>query len=302
MHLRFASRRGKSGISMRSIPGFRWSVLVFLAVPLLAPAAPASDGARLYQGMAAQVLPAGGYQSRVALDDSIVKLAQAGVIDRKKIEALYARSGGAPQELKIILDETSRQPILITAKNARLFVNLLWALGLANRMAANSASPLNGPSRFSYASTGGWTLGREANGGAYFNKFPIVELTPPQEALVTKVARNSFRPCCNNSTFFQDCNHGSALLGLLALGVSHGLNEEELFREALAFNAFWFPEHYTHIALYFKVVKGVDWRDVDAKTALSEAFSSATGMQANVAKELQNRGLMPGQKGTDCSA
>ncbi len=286
---------------MRPISGFRWRVLAFLAVPLFVPAAPAAEGARPYQDIAAQVLPAGGYQSRVALGDSIVKLAQAGVIDRKKLEALYAQGGGDPEELKEILDKTSRQPILLTAKNARLYVNLLWPLGLANRMAANSASPLNGPSRFRYASTGGWTLGREANGGIYFNAFPIVELSPQQEALVTRVAENSFRPCCNNSTFYQDCNHGSALLGLLALGASQGLNEEELFREALAFNAFWFPEHYTHIALYFKVARSIDWRNVDAKTVLSATHSSASGMQANVSKELQSRGLLPGQKGTDCS-
>ena len=286
---------------MMSIAGFRWSVLAFLAVPLLAPAAPAAEVARQYQEVAAQVIPAGGYQSKVALGDSIVKLTQAGVIDRKKMEALYAEGCGTPEELKIILDKTSRQPILLTAKNARLYVNLLWPLGLANRMAANSTSPLNGPSRFNYASTGGWTLGREANGGAYFNAFPIVELTAQQEALVTRVAQNSFRPCCNNSTFHQDCNHGSALLGLLALGAFQGLNEEELLREALAFNAFWYPEHYTHIALYFKVAKNIDWRKVDARTVLGANFSSASGMQANVAKELQARGLLPGQNGTDCS-
>jgi len=286
---------------VRLIAGFRWSVLAFLAVPLLAPAAPAAEVARLYQDITAQVIPAGGYQSRVALGDSIVKLTQAGVIDRKKIEALYAEGGGAPEELKIILDKTSRQAILLTAKNARLYVNLLWPLGLANRMAANSTSPLNGPSRFNYASTGGWTLGREANGGAYFNAFPIVELTAQQEALVTRVAQNSFRPCCNNSTFHQDCNHGSALLGLLALGASQGLNEAALLREALAFNAFWYPEHYTHIALYFKVVKGVEWRDIEPREVMSAKYSSASGMQANVARELQARGLLPGQSGSDCS-
>lgn len=286
---------------MRSMTGSRWLALALLAVPLLAPAAPAADGARLYRDMAAQVLPAAGYQSRVALGDSMVKLTQAGVIDRVKLEALYAGGGGAPEELKIVLDQASRRPIRLTAKNARLYVNLLWPLGLANRMASNSASPLNGPSRFRYASTGGWTLGREANGGAYFNAFPIVELTAQQEALVTRIAQHSFRPCCNNSTFHQDCNHGSALLGLLALGASQGLGEEALLREALAFNAFWYPEHYTHIALYFKVVKDIDWRNVDAATVLGAKYSSASGMQANVARELQARGLVPGQNGTDCS-
>lgn len=299
--MQHASANSSGNTCVSSISGFSWSVLAFLAVPLLANAGPASEAARLYQGAAAQVLPAGGYQSKIALGDSIVKLTQAGVIDRNKLEALYAEGGGAPEELRIVLDQPSRRPIRLTAKNARLYVNLLWPMGLANRMAANSASPLNGPSRYRYASTGGWTLGRETNGGAYFNAFPIVELTAQQEALVTRVAQSSFRPCCNNSTFHQDCNHGSALLGLLALGAAQGLNEEELYREALAFNAFWYPEHYTHIALYFKAVKDIDWRNLDARTVLGVKFSSASGMQANVAKELQARGLLPVQNGTDCS-
>ena len=286
---------------MRPITGSRWSVLALSAFPVLALAAPASEMARPYQDVAAQILPADGYRSKVVLGESIVKLTQAGVIDRKKLEALYAQGGGAPQELKIILDQPSRRPILLTSKNARLYVNLLWPLGLANRMAANSASPLNGPSRFRYASTGGWTLGREANGGTYFNAFPILALTPQQEALVVGVAQHSFRPCCNNSTFFQDCNHGSALLGLLALGASQGLSEEELYREALAFNAFWFPEHFVHTGLYFKIVRGTDWRNVNARTVLASHYSSASGMQENVARELQTRGLLPGQGGTDCS-
>ncbi|MBI4292019.1 MAG: hypothetical protein HY661_11115 [Betaproteobacteria bacterium] len=118
---------------------------------------------------------------------------------------------------------------------------------------------------------------------------------------MTRIAQHSFRPCCNNSTFFQDCNHGSALLGLLALGASQGLNEEELFREALAFNAFWFPQHYSHIAIYFKVVRGVGWRDIDPRTVMAANFSSASGMQANVAMELQDRGLLPRQSEPGCN-
>src|SRR3546814_19376416 len=91
---------------------------------------------------------------------------------------------------------------------------------------------MNGDSLYNFASTGGWTLGKEQNGGAYFNKFRIVELTPEQVALVTQVAKSTYRPCCNNSTFFQDCNHGSALLGLLHLGASQGLTENELYQAA----------------------------------------------------------------------
>ena len=273
-----------------------WALLAGFAI-----AAPAVDAARLHEDAMAQVVPVRGYQSKVALGDSMVKLAREGVIDAKKLEAVYASRGGLPEELKGILTMSSRAPMLLTAKSAPLYVNILWALGLANHMETNNASPLNGTSRFRYASTGGWTLGREANGGAYFNKFPIVALTPQQEALVTRVAQHSFRPCCDNSTFFQDCNHGSALLGLLALGASQGLNEGELFREALAFNSFWFPQQYAQIAIYFKVVKGVEWRDVDPRIVLSADFSSASGWQKNVAQELQARGLLPQQGGSECS-
>ena len=285
---------------MRLTSAYVLGVWAFLAGPLAAIAAPAADAARLHDHAMAQVVPVRGYQSRVVLGDSIVKLAREGVIDAKKLEALYAQRGGLPEELKGILTMSSRAPMLLTAKNATLYVNILWALGLANHMETNSTSPLNGPTRFNYASTGGWTLGREANGGAYFNKFPIVALTPQQEALVTRVAQHSFRPCCDNSTFFQDCNHGSALLGLLALGASQGLNEEELFREALAFNSFWFPHQYAHIALYFKAVKSAEWRDIDPRMVTSANFSSASGWKMNVARELQTRGLLPQQGGSDC--
>ena len=274
-------------------------VWVFLTGPAMA--APAADAAHLHEDAMAQVVPVRGYQSRVVLGDSIVRLAKEGVIDAKKLEAVYASRGGLPEELRGILTMSSVAPMLLTAKSAVLYVNILWALGLANHMETNNASPLNGPSRFGFASTGGWTLGSEANGGAYFNKFPIVALTPQQEALVTRVAQHSFRPCCDNSTFFQDCNHGSALLGLLALGAAQGLNEGELFGEALAFNSFWFPQQYAHTALYFRAVKGVEWRDVDPRMVMGANFSSVSGWQKNVAQELQTRGLLPQQGGSSCS-
>ena len=238
----------------------------------------------------------------MVLGDSIVKLVQAGVLDPQKFEAIYARRGGIPKELKDVLAKPSHKPILLTRTNALVYVNLLWSLGLANRMAANDASPLNGSSRYNFASTGGWKLGKAANGGEYFNRFAIVALSPRQEALVARVARNTYRPCCDNSTFFQDCNHGSALLGLLALGAAQGLSEDELYREALAFNAYWFPDNYLQTALYFKAVKNLEWGQVDARVLLSADFSSASGWRRNVTRELATRGLVPPQNGPSCSA
>ena len=192
----------------------------------------------------------------------------------------------------------SHLPIRLTRENAALYVNILWPLGLANHMNANARSPLNGPSLATFASTGGWNLGKAANGGEYFNPLPIVELTPEQEALVTKVARNTYRPCCDNSTFFQDCNHGSALLGLLELGAAQGLSEDELFREAVAFNSFWFPDTYVRTALYFKAVEGKDWVDVAPRIVMSTSYSALRPWQTNVQTALARiPNLIPEEQG-----
>ena len=255
----------------------------------------------LHSAAMTAAVPPEGHQSSISFGDSVVALVRHGVIDPRKVEALYARSGAsAPEELRSLFAKPSYHPIRLTQENARMVVNLLWALGLANRLEANARSPLNGPSLARFASTGGWTLGKESEGAGYFNRFAIVPLNAAQEGLVVRVALRSFRPCCNNSAFFQDCNHGSALLGLLALGAKQGFDEQALFREALAFNSFWFPHQYGQMALYFSAVKGTAWSDVEPREAMSAVFSSANGWRINIAAELQRHGLMPEQRGASC--
>lgn len=257
---------------------------------------PAATDGKLFAETTAKVFPEQGFQSNIRLGDSVLKLVENGVIDRPKFEAIYQASGGLPPELKDVLDKPSDKAILLTRTNANYYVNLLWSLGIANYMSRNEASPVNGSSLFNFASTGGWNLGKEPNGGAYFNKIKIVELTPEQEALATRVAENTYRPCCNNSTFFQDCNHGSALLGLLELGASQGLSEGQLYREALAFNSFWFPQNYIQTALYFKAVNNTDWENVDAKTVMGKDFSTSSGASV-VASKVNELRLIPQQRG-----
>lgn len=260
-----------------------------------------AKGNKLFYEVSAKVLPEKGFQSKIKLGDSIVKLAEQGVIDKEKFETIYKSRGELPPELKDVLNKSSDKPIRLTAQNASYYVNLLWPIGLANHMASNQSSPVNkdeGKSLFNFASTGGWTLGKEKNGGTYFNKFAIISLTPEQEALVTKIAENTYRPCCNNSTFFQDCNHGSALLGLLELGASQGLSEDDLYREALAFNSFWFPQNYIETALYFKVIEKTDWEDVDPKVVMGRDFSTVSGWSKNVKEKIAKiPNLIPEAKG-----
>jgi hypothetical protein len=247
----------------------------------------------LYDKAASHVLPKDGFQSRIALKDSILKLVDYGVIDRGKFFALYGKTGRHLAEFAHVLSEPSDRPIRLTAANAGHYVDLLWPVGLAMHMAANAKSPLYG-SPVKYASTAGWTLGRKRSGMGYFDKFPIVRLTQEQERQVVRIAKTTYRPCCDNSTFFQDCNHGSALLGLLQLGASQGLSTHELYREALAFNAFWFAENYVQTALFFKVVRKIEWADVDPKLVLGYDYSALSSWQRNIADRVAKiRGLIP---------
>lgn len=241
----------------------------------------------LHDDAIANVIPPAGYRSRIALRNSVVRLVRHGVISRDKYRSLQKYNGPLPRELSTVLKKASNSAIHLTRENANHYVNLLWAAGLANRLDANKESPLIGPDLSGFASTGGWNLGEAPEGSVYFNKFPIIALSSEAEALAVRVAKTTYRPCCNNSTFFQDCNHGSALFAVLQLGAAQRLTEDLLYREALAFNSFWFPDYYVRTALYFKVVRRTDWRDVDARTVMGADFSAAGPWQQNVLAALE---------------
>jgi hypothetical protein len=256
------------------------------------------DKRLLYDEIASKVVPRTGYQSRIALRDSVVRLVRHGVIDLGKSFALQRSGQRMPDELSHVLDAPSDRPIRLTRENAGVYVSLLWAVGLANRMVGNFSSPLMGDSLPTFASTAGWTLGDRDAGADYFNKFPILDLAGTQESLAIRVAKATFRPCCDNSTFFQDCNHGSALYGLLQLGASQGLRETDLYREALAFNSIWFEYHYVRTALYFAVARGAVWRDVDAKEVMGRKYSSLSQWEGTVQAWVdRNPDLIPQSQG-----
>lgn len=256
----------------------------------------------LFDEATTSVVPPAGYQSRIALQDSIIRLIRNGVIDPAKFRTLQQPLGTEQDGLANVFGEPSDAPIFLTSGNAADYVDLLWPIGLANHMEGNTESPLFSPTLPTFASTAGWTLGKRKEGSAYFNSFQVVDLTPDQEALAIRVAKSTFRPCCNNSTFFQDCNHGSALLGLLQLGASQGLQEKDLYREALAFNSFWFSDYYIRTALYFKIVRKVEWRDVDPKIVMSSNFSALGPWQQNVQTQLETiQNLIPEPgRGSNC--
>lgn len=240
------------------------------------------DYGKRRQAVDEQVRPKDGYQTKLVLGDVVPRMVADGIIDLEKVKALYKDRGGIPSELQQVLTQASDTPLMITRENANWLVNILWPLGLSNRMAINQRSPIAGKDLPNLASTGGWQLGRKKSGASYFNRCRLIALSREQERRVWRIARSTYRPCCDNSTFFQDCNHGSAALAVIELGVAQELSDDEIYRTLLAFNAYWFGPTYAETALYFNVVSGRDWSEVDPGRILSHRYSTASGWQRNV--------------------
>jgi len=240
------------------------------------------DYTQIIKDTTEEVLPKAGVLTKIVLGGVVPTMVAGGIIDMTKVQALYKDRGGIPAAEMQILTSTSTQPLVVTADNAAWLVNLLWPIGLANKLDINNQSPIAGKNVNNYASTGGWQLGKEASGGVYFNKYVLIPLTPDQQQRVQQIAQNTYRPCCDNSSFFQDCNHGSAAVALIELGVSQRLPDAEIYKTLLAFNSYWFQQDYLETALYFKVTKNLDWKDVDPKLILSKDYSSVSGWMKNV--------------------
>ncbi|MBI2612386.1 hypothetical protein HYW59_01050 [Candidatus Kaiserbacteria bacterium] len=245
----------------------------------------------------ADVIPKEGVELPVVWGDLGRQLVGSGAIDRGKWMELYlpaeasAQAGGKlTEEEKRLLDGTSPEKLRITHENASYLLNLFWAFGLANKnpILEDKTEMMNPDygGAGGFASTGGWTLS-DGDAMNHYGTHALVRLTAEQQALVEKISRGVYRPCCDNSTHFPDCNHGMAMLGLLELMASQGASEEEMWDAALAVNSYWFTDTYQTIALY-KKQKGVEWSDVNPQEVLGYDYSSASGF-ARVAAEVAPR-------------
>ncbi len=221
------------------------------------------------------------------------QMINAGVIDHLQFEALYQSRGGLSDSDLRLLEDFQNGNLKVSQKNADFLLNLLWAFGLSNKNEILEKGPIADPRYGSpdrFASTGGWTLAKGDTMGHY-NKHLFVVLTPEQQALVEQVSKNIYRPCCNNATYFPDCNHGMAMLGLLELLASQNASENQMYRVALQMNSFWFPDQYATVARYL-ASKGVKMQDVSPKEILGINYSSASGyakVESSLPRE-QNQG------------
>src|SRR3989344_7845092 len=189
-------------------------------------------------------LTSGPVASGMPLGDLGKQMVEAGVIDREKFLALYARSPELKREATELLDGKNVR-FEITSENSGLLLNYLWALGLGNKnpiLEMEMMDPRYGGAQ-NFASTGGWTL---AKGSAmeHYGMHQFITLTGEKQALVDKVSRTIFRPCCKNSAHFPDCNHGMAMLGYLELLASSGADEKAMTEKAHLLNSYWFPDVY----------------------------------------------------------
>ena len=224
------------------------------------------------------VLPSEGVVLPVAWKDLGIQMVRSGVIDKEKFEKLYESRGSALEREKDLLDLADNGNIKITEENSGFILNLFWALGLGTKNDILENGPM-ADARYGgaggFASTAGWTLAR-GSAMDHYSRHQFIVLTPQEQEKVERVSKNIFRPCCDNSTYFPDCNHGMAMLGFLELMASQGVSEEEMYRAALQVNAYWFPDTYITIAQYLKA-KGIDWQEASPQEILGVGFSSISG-------------------------
>ena len=239
------------------------------------------------------VIPSDGVVLPVTWGDLGAQLVSSGAIDADKFKEVYNQRGAFTDEYKDLLLGQNNGKLTITRDNAGYLLNLFWTLGLASKNPILESGEMTNPAYGArlpdgqgaggFASTGGWTVAR-GNPMDHYSRHVFFTLTPEQQALVDKVSRGIYRPCCGNSTHFPDCNHGMAMLGLLELMASQGVSEEDMWKTALAVNSYWFPDNYTTIATYMKN-KGVEWKDVNPQEMLGASYSSASGY-AKVASQV----------------
>src|SRR3989344_6830358 len=78
-------------------------------------------------------LPQNGVVLPVEWGDLGARLVEAGAIDEAKFSALYRNQGQFSDEYQKLLAGNNNGKLTITEENSGYLLNLLWALGLANK-------------------------------------------------------------------------------------------------------------------------------------------------------------------------
>lgn len=245
-----------------------------------------------------EVTPDAGIELPISWGDLGPRLVSAGVIDLAKFKEVVKLT---PEQEKVLTDG-SNDKIRITKDNSQFVVDILWAIGLAQKSDVYDNGPMGKEYKKdagNFASTGGWTLAR-GNAMNYLNRFNLIKLTDEQQKKVSEIAQNVYRPCCGNSTWFPDCNHGMAALAAIEMMVAAGLDDKTIYKNVLTLNSYWFSDTYLTIATKF-AREGVVWKDVDAKLVLGIDYSSAQGA-GQISQKVGPLPYKPKQSAGGCGA
>jgi hypothetical protein len=241
-----------------------------------------------------QINPPEGYPIEATFGDLGPRLLEAGAMELDAFIQVYEQAGQPLNEEQLaILQGSSPAQVVFNRENAYFLLNFFWALGLTDVNPVLTEGPMvrNGRENVvNYASTGGWSLAAKPVQALYAS-VELIQLTPEQQARLEAVAQGVYRPCCDNPTFFPDCNHGMAMLGLLELMASQDASEDEMFQAAKYANAYWYPQQTLEVATYFKVSEKAVFDRADARQLVSQRFSSRTGFQT-VHQWLATNGLL----------
>ncbi|OIO26576.1 hypothetical protein AUJ14_01510 [Candidatus Micrarchaeota archaeon CG1_02_55_22] len=215
------------------------------------------------------------------------------------VDSMNRSSRPLTMEQANILLSGSGENVSITRENKLFVLEFFWALGLVNNNSILFDGPLSHSESVSidrFASTGGWRFGNQSV-AQLVGSANILRLSSMQQALVENVSKSVYRPCCNNPTYFPDCNHGMAALGLIEFMAYQNASREQILSALLYANSYWFPDNYLDLAEYFKE-QGVSWEDVDAGLVLSAEYSSASGYR-NISSQLARKPVL-GTDATSC--
>lgn len=239
------------------------------------------------------LFPAQGFKTNVRLNNIVPELVLSGALNLSKVEQLYGKNL-TQQELGIFT-KPNYTNLTLNTSNANFYLLIFWAIGISNKnqILDNFSAELNASNSTvaDLASVGGWTLGTNSSGMAYFNKLQLIGLSPLQQGEMYDIAAHTYRPCCDNPTAFPDCNHGAALLALMELGASEGLNGSQLYTLALQAQTLWFPSYYATTALELHYKNVSYWNA--PQIVLDKNYSSFSGWYYDSYEPLKTNNQLP---------